>query len=62
MHRSLAEHDAIVTAILSQDAAAAGEAMRNHAAHSAMNVMQYVATAGAVRPGAGRGQRIQRPA
>lgn len=50
MHRSLVEHDAIVAAILGQDAAAAAEAMRNHAAHSAMNVMQYVAAASDTRP------------
>lgn len=54
---SLAEHDAIVNAILDADSDAAAEAMRQHAAHAAMNAMHYFAT-----PPRPRGRRTPRTA
>jgi DNA-binding GntR family transcriptional regulator len=41
MRSSSQEHDALVRAIVGGNADAAGEAMRNHAASAAMNVMEY---------------------
>lgn len=44
MHRSIEEHAAVVQAILQHDAQAAADRMRDHAAYSAMNALQYLAT------------------
>ena len=40
MARSHDEHDALVAAIVAQDADAAAHAMREHGAHSAMNALE----------------------
>lgn len=50
MRGSHAEHDAIVKAILAQDAGAAAEAMRDHAAHAAMNISQHFGKGTGVEP------------
>jgi len=42
MARSHHEHDELVSAILAQDADGAAHAMREHAAHSAMNAMEHL--------------------
>ncbi len=41
LNRSHLEHEALVAALLAQDGPAAAEAMHNHAANSAMNVLQH---------------------
>lgn len=44
MHRSIDEHEEIVKAILAHDDNAAADRMKSHAAHSAMNALQYLST------------------
>jgi DNA-binding GntR family transcriptional regulator len=46
IEESLQEHEALVGAILRQDAAAAQEAMRSHAVHTAVNVLNRLAGGG----------------
>jgi DNA-binding GntR family transcriptional regulator len=44
LQHSHVEHEAIVSAMLSHDGAAAAAAMHSHAANSAMNVLQHLRT------------------
>lgn len=55
---SSAEHEHVVRAILANDGEAAMNAMRDHAAHTAMNVIQYFSQAASAEARGGRRKRV----